>query len=180
MRTEVGDGMRKLFDIDLQDYAGCTKTFVRNSARGIILRANRVAMIHSAVYGYYKFPGGGIEAGESPADAMIREVREEAGLIVKPETVREFGCVHRIQRGLGDPEEIFIQDNFYFICQAEDEMQPPQLEAYEAEAGFMPVFVDAREAIGVNREIAPRNRYRTMLLREARVLEMLLEEGIIL
>ena len=171
--------MRLIFNVDLQDYAHCTRTYRRDSARGIILRSGKVAMIHSRRDGYYKFPGGGIESGESPEAAMIREVREEAGLIVCPESVREYGMVHRIQCSPGNPEEIFIQDNFYYLCQAEDEMLPPQMEDYEAAAGFEPVFVEAREAIRVNRALAPGSRYQTMLLREARVLEMLIEEGII-
>ncbi len=29
---------------------------------------------------------------------MIRETREEAGLVVKPESVKEYGLVHRIQK----------------------------------------------------------------------------------
>ena len=171
--------MRILFAIDLRDYEGCTRTFRRDSARGIILQSGKVAMIHSCRDGYYKFPGGGIEAGESLVEAMQREVREEAGLVVRPETVREYGCVHRIQRNPGNPEEIFLQDNFYYICEAAEEILPPQMEDYEAAAGFAPVFVDAREAIRVNRALAPGSRYQVMLLREARVLEMLIEEGII-
>jgi len=110
---------------------------------------------------------------------MIRETREEAGLIVRPDTVREYGCVHRIQRGGQDPNECFIQDNFYYICDAEEETLPPQMEDYEEEAGFTPEFVDARIAIRANRERALDNRYHTMLLREARVLELLIEEGVI-
>lgn len=171
--------MRLLFAIDMQDYAACTYTFVRNSARSIILRGGKVAMIHSLKQGYYKLPGGGIEAGEDPVTAMIRETREEVGLIVKPDTVREYGYVHRIQRGGKDPNECFIQDNFYYICEVEEEALPPQMEDYEEEAGFTPEFVDARHAIRVNRESALDNRYRTMLLREARVLELLIEEGVI-
>ena len=171
--------MRFLFAIDLQDYADCTRTFRRDSARGIILREGKVAMIHSSRDGYYKFPGGGIEAGEGTIDAMIREVREEAGIVVKPETVRAYGYVHRIQRSPGNLEEIFLQDNFYYLCEAEEEILPPQMEDYEEEAGFEPVFVDARHAIRVNRDLATNSHYHTMLLREARILEMLIEEGVI-
>ena len=171
--------MRRLFSIDLQDYAKCTHTFVRNSARGIILREGRVAMVHSLRDGYYKFPGGGIERGEGPVEAMRREVREEAGLVVIPQSVREYGLVHRIQRGTQDETECFIQDNFYYICEAEEEILPPQMEDYEAEAEFVLEFVDAREAIRMNRESALSSRYHTMLHREARVLEMLIEEGYI-
>ncbi len=171
--------MRLLFAIDLQDYAGCTRTFVRNSARSIILREGKVAMIYSRRDHYYKFPGGGIEEGENPVEAMIRETREEAGLTVKPGSVREYGYVHRIQRSLTETDECFIQDNFYYLCEAEDESLPPQMEDYEAEAGFVPEFVSAAHAIRVNRESARESRYHTMLLREARVLEMLIEEGVI-
>lgn len=171
--------MRLLFEIDKQDYADCTYTFVRNSARSIILRGGKVAMIFSLKQDYYKFPGGGIEADETPVEAMIRETREEAGLVVRPETVREYGLVHRIQRGGVDPNECFIQDNFYYICEAEEEIHPLQMEDYEQAAGFTLEFVDVRHAIRTNRESALENRYHTMLHREARVLEMLIEEGLI-
>ena len=171
--------MRQLFVIDKQDYAACTHTFVRDSARGIVLRNGKVAMMHSLRDGYYKFPGGGIEAGETTVQAMIREVREEAGLIVRPETVREYGCVHRIQCSPQDETECFIQDNYYYLCEAEEEILPQQMEAYEAAAGFTLEFAEARRVIRENREKAPGSRYGTMMCREARVLEMLIEEGIL-
>ncbi len=79
--------MRMLFHMDKKDYGDCTHTFTRNSARSIVIRNGKIAMIHSRKYDYYKFPGGGIENGESPVEAMIRETREEAGLIVIPENV---------------------------------------------------------------------------------------------
>ena len=105
--------MRVLFEMDKHDYDHCTHNFVRNSARSIIISGKKIAMIHSLKYDYYKFPGGGIEGEESPVAAMIRETREEAGLVVKPETVKEFGIVHRIQKSDKDPSECFVQDNYY-------------------------------------------------------------------
>ena len=59
--------MRMLFEMDKKDYSGCTHTFTRNSARSIIIRNGRVAMVHSLKYDYDKFPGGGIEGEESDA-----------------------------------------------------------------------------------------------------------------
>lgn len=73
-------------------------------------------------YDYYKFPGGGIEGEESPVDAMIRETREEAGLLVKPETVKEYGYVHRIQKSDNDASECFIQDNYYISAMLRAEL----------------------------------------------------------
>ena len=55
--------LRLLFEMNMNDYADCTHTFVRNSARSIIIRDRKAAMIHSLKYDYYKFPGGGIEKG---------------------------------------------------------------------------------------------------------------------
>jgi 8-oxo-dGTP pyrophosphatase MutT (NUDIX family) len=38
---------------------------------------------------YWKSPGGGIEAGETPEEAAIRECREETGIIVRKEELRK-------------------------------------------------------------------------------------------
>ena len=169
--------MRLLFELDKRDYGDCTHSFVRNSARSVIIRDGRVAMIHSLKYDYYKFPGGGIERGEDPVQAMIRETREEAGLEVLPETVREYGYVHRIQRSDSDPAEAFVQDNFYYLCQADDAPVPQDLDDYEAKEAYTLEFIDPLEAIRKNRSVGQSPYNRVMFEREARVLEMLIAEG---
>ena len=169
--------MRLLFEMDLRDYADCTHSFVRHSARSIIIRGGRAAIIHSLKYGYYKFPGGGIEQGEKPVDAMIRETREEAGLIVIPETVREYGYVHRIQKSTGDPTEIFVQDNFYFLCDAQDAVVSQELDDYESKESFSLEFIDPYTAIRKNRNLSGSPYHPVMMEREAKVLEMLIAEN---
>lgn len=128
--------MRLLFEMDKKDYDHCTDRFVRNSARSIIIRDGRIAMIHSLKYDYYKFPGGGIENGENPVEAMIRETREEAGLVVKPETVKEYGYVHRIQRSDMDASECFAFDTYETKVDTteEDEVNILTSEDWQAES----------------------------------------------
>ena len=145
--------MRLLFEMDKKDYEYCTHRFVRNSARSIIIRDGKIAMIHSLKYDYYKFPGGGIENGENPVEAMIRETREEAGLVVKPETVTEYGYVHRIQRSDMDSSECFVQDNYYYLCKAEPEAVRQNLDAYEAQETYTLEYVTPLMAIQKNRSV---------------------------
>ena len=171
--------MRLLFNMDKKDYADCTHLFSRNSARSIVVRSGKIAMIHSQKYHYYKFPGGGIEKGEDPIGAMIRETREEAGLIVIPETVREYGYVHRIQKSDRDSAECFVQDNFYYFCDVLEELSSQNLDDYEAEESYQLVFVDPETAIKANRSVKESPYNPMMFEREARVLEMLLSEGVV-
>lgn len=169
--------MRLLFEIDTKDYDPNGRVFVRPSVRGIIPRHGRVAMVHSLKYDYYKFPGGGIEPGETPEQALCREVLEESGLQVIPRTIREYGLVHRVQKG--QREEMFIQDNYYYLCDTEPDAKAQQLDDYEAEERFTLEYVDPRHAIRANRFPDHGPKDQNMLEREARVLEILLEEGLL-
>lgn len=171
--------MRLLFTMDKQDHADCTRLFSRDSARSIVIRDGKVAMIHSPRYHYYKFPGGGVEKGEEPIEAMIRETREEAGLLVLPETVREYGCVHRIQKSDYDPAECFVQDNYYYFCEVSEKQLSQKLDDYEAAEALEPVFIAPEAAIKANRSVKECPYHPLMLEREARVLEMLIAEGLI-
>lgn len=171
--------MRRLFEMDKGDYEPGWRVFERHSARAILICGGRVAMVYSRKYGYYKFPGGGIEPGESPRQAMLREAAEEAGLQVLPESVREYGCVRRRQRSHSGAQEIFAQDNFYYLCRAAGEAGEQRLDPYEAEEGFELRWVQPVQAICANRAAHAGEIDQAMLEREARVLELLTEEGLL-
>ncbi len=177
MDSKVESSVRLLFDMDRKDHEGCTHEFVRNSARAVIIRDGKIAMVHSLLYDYYKFPGGGIEKGEDPIAAVIRETREEAGLAVLPDSVKEYGCVHRAKRSGKDPTERFIQDNFYYICSASDDILPQKLDSYEEKERFTLEFTDPRIAIEKNRAVGDTPYDKEMFEREAGVLELLIKEG---
>ena len=171
--------MRLLFELDKKDHTQCTHTFTRHSARSIVIRDGRVAMIHSLKYDYYKFPGGGIEDGEDPVEAMIRETREEAGLVVVPESVKEYGYVHRVQKSDKDPTERFVQDNFYYLCSVKDATVPQRLDDYEAQESYRLEFVAPLAGIDRNRRVKNSPYNRLMFEREARVLESLMADELL-
>ncbi|MEU7903800.1 NUDIX hydrolase [Actinoplanes sp. NPDC049118] len=60
----------------------------RKRAAAIIVRDGRVLMVHERSLRdgnreWWTLPGGGIDPGETPEDAVRREVLEEVGLVVK-------------------------------------------------------------------------------------------------
>lgn len=171
--------MRELFVLDRKNYNPNGSVGRRPSVRGIILKDGKIAMMHSKKYDYYKLPGGGMEENESYIDTLIREVREESGLVVKPETIKEFGYVKRIEKGR--IEDIFIQENFYYTCEAEEGLVSQDLDDYEAEEEFALEFVTPEHIIDVNEngnhlEKEEIITFQGMLARENRVIRMLQEE----
>jgi 8-oxo-dGTP diphosphatase len=77
---------------------------------GIIRRGDRFLVRQrpeGTVYaGYWEFPGGKCEPGESPAAATVRECLEETGLAVVPDSLRRT-VIHRYPHGL---VELFFHD----------------------------------------------------------------------
>ena len=169
--------MRRLFTIDLKDYGDDFKVYRRPSARAIIQREGRLCLVYSPIEKYYKFPGGGIHDDEDRVDALVREVREEAGLSVIPETVREYGSVLRRQNDDRGENTIFEQENYYYFCDVHDENIGQDLDGYEEKLEFTMKDVDIDEAIRVNDEYTSDNAFDYhMIKRELRVLQMLKEE----
>lgn len=177
--------MRELFTIDLKDYDPNAKVKYRPSARAIIRKGNLIALVFASKKGYYKFPGGGINGDESNIEALIREVREEAGLDVDPDSITEYGYVIRRQKSSRD-DGVFEQVNYYYVCSCSSVVGEQELDDYEAEDGFVLQWVDVGAAAEVNLRYADETSSslsssgdlfdRVMAKREGLVLEMLAGE----
>ena len=77
---------------------------IRYGARGIIINQDgNIAIFNKQKKNEYKLPGGGIDEGETPEEAFIREALEETG------------CDIKITKSLGTIEERESQDNFVQI-----------------------------------------------------------------
>jgi 8-oxo-dGTP diphosphatase len=66
---------------------------VKARAAVVLICTDKIALIERHRNGrhYYVFPGGKVEAGETPARAAAREAEEELGLVVKIE--RTIPCI---------------------------------------------------------------------------------------
>src|SRR4026207_1144316 len=58
--------------------------FMRTRAGIVLIEDDKVALIerHRAGLEYFVFPGGGVDPGETPEQAAVREAREELGIEV--------------------------------------------------------------------------------------------------
>ena len=171
--------MRELFIIDKKNYIENGTVGRRPSVRGIIIKDGKIAMMHSLKYDYYKLPGGGIEEGESYEETLVREVKEESGLVVKKDSIREFGYVRRIEKG--KIEDVFVQENFYYLCDVEEMVQAQELDDYEEEERFTLEYVTPEHAISVNENANHGDKVKSqtftgMILRENKILQLIEEE----
>ena len=90
----------------------CVGAVVHDAAGRLLL----IQRGHDPHRGAWSLPGGRIERGESPEDAVVREVREETGLAVQP--VRPVGQV-------SIPGDGVVFDVVDFLCTPRPRAQHP-------------------------------------------------------
>jgi len=76
---------------------------------GVLIREGRVLLIRRGkepLRGRWMIPGGTVEAGETLEAALVREIEEETGLVVKPREV--LTVVDRIHRDDGRLQYHFV------------------------------------------------------------------------
>lgn len=174
-KGEIGI-MKVLLEIDKKNYDPSWPCVVREAVRAIVLRGDKLALVKSGTEGWYKFPGGGVEKGESQEAAVLRETREETGLVLLPESVRPFGIVRELRRARSGKEEWFEHRSYCYWADAQDQVVAQSLEGDEAELQFELAWVGIQEAYETNKRILEQRGGAPFLLRETRVLELLLDE----
>ncbi len=143
--------------------------FQRSAARGIAFRDGKLLAIHTDRKDY-KFPGGGVESGESLEQALQREILEETGYELTGEP-QLWAVTH--ERRKGRTADILEMDSYYFLCQVGDSQIPLQLDDYEAAEHFTPIWVNLDKALQANQSLA--DHTQPWLQREIAVMEKLKE-----
>jgi len=131
-------------------------------------------MIHSSQVGDYKFPGGGVNEGETHAQTLRREVQEESGMSVARVGV-EIGTIIEYDRPMEKDHDVFKMTSHYYLCEVEDGFGTQKLDRYEQELGFKPVWINIDHVIQLNKALIHSDKAPQWLRREIFILEYIRE-----
>ena len=146
------------------------REILRTAVRAVILRGLKLLMVYSSNVGDYKFPGGGVDEGESHEQALARELREECGASLLG-VDGELGAVVEYNFAKDKGFDVFKMTSHYYFCQAGDGFGTQKLDNYEKDLGFKPVWINIDEAILANRLLLDSDKFPQWLKREVFVLE---------
>ena len=153
------------------------KTINREAVRGIILNGRKLLMIYSSKNCDYKFPGGGVELGETYEETLVREIKEESGATVT-KILKEFGKVLECDKPIEQEFEVFKMTSYYYVCRVYTLLGEQSLDQYEKDLGFKPIWVNIDDAITNNKSImdSSQREIPRWTPRETYVLELIKEE----
>lgn len=121
-----------------KNYSGFTRK-VRKASRSVILSEGKILLSHEKKIERWMIPGGGLEAGETPEDACIREAAEETGKQVVP------GNCYLV---LNEFYEDWKYVTYYFTCDVvgETDRNPTK---QELEVGAEPEWIPLQQALDI-------------------------------
>jgi 8-oxo-dGTP pyrophosphatase MutT (NUDIX family) len=103
------------FVLDLRRKVGHQLLWLSTAMGAVLDEDGRVLLGRRADTGNWSLPGGIIDPGEQPADAAVREVFEETGVIAEPEALTSISVSPPITYGNGDQVQYL---EYCFRCRA--------------------------------------------------------------
>lgn len=144
--------MKLLFLLDEKNYSDTWPVFEKYAVRAIIFQNGKYAM-QRGKSGEYKIPGGTVETGESFLEALKREVLEETGLVLKPDSVKEIGEVTELREDLHKKGQKYICHSLFYHCEVEEQRKETKMTGKELEMGYQPVWTALEKILKVNRSL---------------------------
>lgn len=166
--------MKRLLLLDTKDYTEDMPIVEKTTVRAIIIRNGKVAMQQSRA-GVFKILGGVVEPGETQEQTLAREVEEEGGLILKPDTIKPIGYIEEKRRDVFETDKIYHCNTYFYSCEAEDYEVSLKLTDSEIERGYRLVWASPKQIVDTNTALL-KDAWK---MRDTKFMEMLAEEGVI-
>ena len=163
--------MKKLLVMDAKNYPPDMEEIYRVAVRGIIFIDGKLLMIENS-FGEAKLPGGGIEGDEDDYTALLREVKEETGFDVIPESIIPFGEIEEKRLSVKEPM-IWHQISRLYFCEVREEQSACEYTENEKKYGFHQVLYTLEEALEKNYAMLEREGKQAWNQREYETLRLI-------
>lgn len=131
------------------------RVLTREASRAIVTRDDNILLLYTERYDDFSFPGGGIDAGESPEVGLHRELYEETGA-QDIEVTAHFGYVTEYTPTWKKQWDVMFQTSHWFTCQIGTALGEAKMEDYETANGMAARWVSLEEALRHNRSVIAR------------------------
>ncbi len=142
--------MKTLLVIDYKDYTEDLPVYEKHTVRAIIIKNGLIA-VQKSRDGEYKILGGVVEEGESHLEAIIREVEEEGGMFVKPDSLREIGIIEEKRLDIFKKDRIYHCYTYFYYCDVEQRVVSLNLTACEIAKGYELAWALPQDVVNSNR-----------------------------
>lgn len=147
----------------------------RLAIRGVIIKNDKILLVHLKKKNEFKFPGGGSNGNESIENILKREILEETGGIVKV-IRRKIGTVIEYNKKENDNIDFFKMTSEYYEVDIEDNLESQNLDPWEVDLEFTPIWISIKKAFEINNSKILNKEIKdsTWLIRETYVLGKLI------
>ena len=148
--------METILILDEKNYTEDMPVFERFGVRAMIEKDGLFAMQQDS-RGAYKIPGGGMDEGETIVETLAREVLEETGLVLIPESMKELGEILELRRDIFDENIKFVSHTMHYSCEVKEEVSETSMTDSEKERGFHLAWADIDTVIETNERLMTEN-----------------------
>jgi ADP-ribose pyrophosphatase YjhB (NUDIX family) len=159
----------KIINIDSVPEGSYEDFIHRKAVRAVVFDSeDKIALLHETVKNYYSLPGGAVEEGETPEEAIVRECAEEIG--VKVRVANFLGVIREVKQ-----YNSLVNDSYCYLGFKDSEVFHRTFTE-ESEENSEVVWVDSLEAKNLiqNSSISHNPKSVSSLIRDIEIINKVL------